>query len=343
MALNGLLAVTLPTLALARAGAPRGDAARRRRARPGRASATGCSRLGRGAALPLALQAVYLVCLPFAAREGVGAVTSFGYAYLAASALVGGDRPRRSASSRRSRSTRIGLDPGAGRAPRRRRPRGSRSSRPGRRRGSLPSPGRRSRRGARRRLRRRRRGGDRAPVVALVAVDGLLDRVLGHAPAPLRPGLGRACSLVGLALLALHVPLAWLGQASRRASRASRSRSLPRPSLAVALDAPPPPRGSPRRSRARKAVRVRLALSGSAFAPARAPRRSGRRRRAWVGAAAAFFAVARPPGLRQHGATCGRSPEARVTAVVLSWNGTEETLACLSLQRATTRRCPSSS
>jgi hypothetical protein len=41
-----------------------------------------------GAALPFALQAMYLVCLPLAAREGVGAVTSFGYGYLLASAVV---------------------------------------------------------------------------------------------------------------------------------------------------------------------------------------------------------------------------------------------------------------
>ena len=39
-------------------------------------------------ALPLALQLVYVVCLPFAAREGVGAQTSFAYAYLGAAALV---------------------------------------------------------------------------------------------------------------------------------------------------------------------------------------------------------------------------------------------------------------
>jgi O-antigen/teichoic acid export membrane protein len=45
--------------------------------------------LGTGAALPFALQAIYVVCLPLAAREGVGAVTSFGYAYLVAAALVG--------------------------------------------------------------------------------------------------------------------------------------------------------------------------------------------------------------------------------------------------------------
>jgi hypothetical protein len=38
--------------------------------------------------LPLALQAVYLTSLPFAAREGVGSATSFGYAYLAGAALV---------------------------------------------------------------------------------------------------------------------------------------------------------------------------------------------------------------------------------------------------------------
>jgi hypothetical protein len=42
-----------------------------------------------GIAFPLALQAVYLVCLPFAAGEGVGAVTSLGYAYLAGSAVIG--------------------------------------------------------------------------------------------------------------------------------------------------------------------------------------------------------------------------------------------------------------
>src|SRR4029078_3151313 len=44
---------------------------------------------GSGAALPFALQAIYLVCLPIAAREGVGSVASFGYAYLIAAAVVG--------------------------------------------------------------------------------------------------------------------------------------------------------------------------------------------------------------------------------------------------------------
>jgi hypothetical protein len=41
-----------------------------------------------GAALPLALQLLYVVCLPFASREGTGAATSFVYAYVGASALV---------------------------------------------------------------------------------------------------------------------------------------------------------------------------------------------------------------------------------------------------------------
>lgn len=40
------------------------------------------------AALPIALQLLYVVCLPLAGRLGSGAVTSFGYAYLAAASLV---------------------------------------------------------------------------------------------------------------------------------------------------------------------------------------------------------------------------------------------------------------
>ena len=47
-----------------------------------------CRLLAYGVALPFALQAIYVVCLPFASREGVGAVTSFGYAYLIGSAVV---------------------------------------------------------------------------------------------------------------------------------------------------------------------------------------------------------------------------------------------------------------
>jgi O-antigen/teichoic acid export membrane protein len=110
MALNAVIATAIPAVWLARRARseamPRGAA---------RAELTGTGRrlveLLSGAALPLALQGVYLVCLPFAAREGVGAVTSFGYAYLIAAAVVG-----ITASSLALVTsvplTRAGLDPG---------------------------------------------------------------------------------------------------------------------------------------------------------------------------------------------------------------------------------------
>lgn len=87
MALNGAVALAIPSLALARraraermpsvALRPSGDRFTARMAR-----------MGEGVALPLALQAVYVVCLPLAANEGEGSVTSFSYAYLIASAIV---------------------------------------------------------------------------------------------------------------------------------------------------------------------------------------------------------------------------------------------------------------
>ena len=87
MTLNGGIAVTISTVALAlRARSERmpGTAVR-----PTGAPLGARMRLiASGIALPLALQATYLVCLPFAAREGEGAVTSFGYAYLLGSAVV---------------------------------------------------------------------------------------------------------------------------------------------------------------------------------------------------------------------------------------------------------------
>ena len=87
MALNGTLAVLLPTLALVVRA--RRESMPSSAVRPsGEPVGARLLEAGRSVALPLALQAVYLVCLPFAAHEGVGAVTSFGYAYLAASALV---------------------------------------------------------------------------------------------------------------------------------------------------------------------------------------------------------------------------------------------------------------
>jgi hypothetical protein len=87
VALNGLIAVAVPVLGLAwRAARERMP---RRAVRP-----TGPpfgSRLGvfaTAAALPIALQLLYVVCLPFAGRVEPGAVTSFGYAYLAAASFV---------------------------------------------------------------------------------------------------------------------------------------------------------------------------------------------------------------------------------------------------------------
>ena len=89
MALNGAIALGVPLVALALRARSRAMPRGRGAAGRARASARGSRELGTGIALPLALQAIYLVCVPLAAREGVGAVTSFGYAYLIA---VGGRR-----------------------------------------------------------------------------------------------------------------------------------------------------------------------------------------------------------------------------------------------------------
>jgi hypothetical protein len=87
VALNTTIALAVPTVALAvraaRAAMPH-MAVRPERGRLGervRASAVSAS-------LPLALQLLYVVCLPFAARIGTGAATSFVYAYLAAASVV---------------------------------------------------------------------------------------------------------------------------------------------------------------------------------------------------------------------------------------------------------------
>jgi peptidoglycan biosynthesis protein MviN/MurJ (putative lipid II flippase) len=80
MFLNGALALLVPVVALAARGRPRLGA-------PGRAGER-LLELWRGVAFALSLQALYLVCLRFAAELGVGAVTSFSYAYLIGAALV---------------------------------------------------------------------------------------------------------------------------------------------------------------------------------------------------------------------------------------------------------------
>lgn len=87
MALNGAIALLVPTVGLAwRAAHARMPAGA---VRP--AGAPIASRLrvfAIAAALPIALQLLYVVCLPFAGTLGPGAVTSFGYAYLAAASMV---------------------------------------------------------------------------------------------------------------------------------------------------------------------------------------------------------------------------------------------------------------
>ena len=87
MALNAAVAFLVPAtgLAVRAVGARMPATAARPAGLPLRA------RLGvfaAAAVLPIALQMLYVVCLPFAGRLGTGAVTSFGYAYLASAGLV---------------------------------------------------------------------------------------------------------------------------------------------------------------------------------------------------------------------------------------------------------------
>lgn len=87
MALNGAIAVCFPLAVLARRAFVQAMPAQAMR--PATLSFRGrLAEIGRGIALPFALQGIYLICVPLAGREGVGAVTSFGYAYLIASAVV---------------------------------------------------------------------------------------------------------------------------------------------------------------------------------------------------------------------------------------------------------------
>ena len=83
LAANACLALAVPAISLARRGALAG-------AWPdGLQVGPRLWRLVQGAAVPLALQGCYLLALRFSAKLGVGQVTSFSYAYLVASTLVG--------------------------------------------------------------------------------------------------------------------------------------------------------------------------------------------------------------------------------------------------------------
>ena len=88
MAVTAVVGLLVPVVALAwrarrasmpaRAARPAGEPLRRRLAI-----------FAAAAAIPLSLQLAYVVSIPFAGRLGAGAVTTFGYAYLAATVLAG--------------------------------------------------------------------------------------------------------------------------------------------------------------------------------------------------------------------------------------------------------------
>ncbi len=82
LAANAAIAIAVPVVSLWRRGVYRG---------PHATEPAVLWRLGhllQGAAVPLALQGCYFLALRFSAKLGVGSVTSFSYAYLAASTLV---------------------------------------------------------------------------------------------------------------------------------------------------------------------------------------------------------------------------------------------------------------
>jgi hypothetical protein len=87
IALNGTISMLVPAIGLAvRAARTRMPTGALRPSGPPLPARLG--HFAVGAALPLGLQLLYVVCLPFAGRLGTGAATSFVYAYLAASSLV---------------------------------------------------------------------------------------------------------------------------------------------------------------------------------------------------------------------------------------------------------------
>ena len=83
LAVNAAVAVSVPTVSLLRRHALGGLMPERLSIGPR------LWHLLQGASVPVAIQGCYLLVLRFAAHLGVGSVTSFSYAYLAASTLVG--------------------------------------------------------------------------------------------------------------------------------------------------------------------------------------------------------------------------------------------------------------
>lgn len=83
LAVNAVVAIAVPTIALVRLHVPGGGLPARMDIGPR------LWHLLQGAAVPVALQGCYLLALRFASKLGVGSVTSLSYAYLAAATLVG--------------------------------------------------------------------------------------------------------------------------------------------------------------------------------------------------------------------------------------------------------------
>ena len=212
MALNAVLATTLMATALWRrsrreqvpTGAARADL---------RGIGSRLLELGSGAALPFALQAIYLICLPIAAREGIGSVTSFGYAYLIAAAVVSvsasslGTGHRRASHPARPGAASRGT-PRRGVAP------GPRSSRSQRLQGFLPSRAPRSPA----EILGSAYGDDVGTQIGRLVVAMAPYMVASVAlsvtfPLVFVAGRGGRLPLVGLGVLAIHVPLAFAGQA----------------------------------------------------------------------------------------------------------------------------------
>jgi O-antigen/teichoic acid export membrane protein len=87
LALNGVVTLLVPAVALGLRARSRGVTASA--VRPSELDfRSRLGELGTGIAIALAIQAIYLVCVPLAGREGVGALTSFTYAYLLMAAVV---------------------------------------------------------------------------------------------------------------------------------------------------------------------------------------------------------------------------------------------------------------
>ena len=162
------------------------------------------------AAIPLSLQLRYVVSVPFAGRLGEGAVTSFGYAYLAATTLAGITAFSIGLVSSVPLS-RIELTPAAVSSSRRGRRVGRAGDRRSRRRRAC-ARGRRARGGVpRSRLRRRRGRRSGSSDRRLLRLDGGRRRRERHVPARVRHDRLRALPWIGVAALVVQLPLAWIG------------------------------------------------------------------------------------------------------------------------------------